>query len=76
MIVRMGFVSNSSSSAFVIALDDITKEQITALSKLYNFTLKEGKLTAKYQGKTPGTILQELHEVNIPQSVVNFTNVT
>lgn len=35
MKLRMGFVSNSSSSSFVIRLDNITEEQLNSLIKYH-----------------------------------------
>ena len=75
MKIRRGFISNSSSTAFVIAADDLEKGMVYKLADMYDFEIRGDALIFRYSGKTQNTVLEELANIGIPESVVKFTNI-
>ena len=52
MKIRSGFVSNSSSSSFVIFKRDLTEEQIEMIKKSVPFDICYSVTENEYRGKT------------------------
>ena len=48
MKIRNGFVSNSSSSAFIIKMKDLTMEQLEKIVQSFQIELVNGEVRSKY----------------------------
>jgi len=74
MKVRYGFVSNSSSSAFVISLDDLTMYQLHELSKYFTLQVSFSEAKVVLPGGT-GVARDILNSLEIPPDSIKWTNV-
>ncbi len=80
MKIRNGFVSNSSSSSFVIAKQALTQEKITKLLEYSNsednydgWSIKEGKFFIKgYTIMDNGTIYDFIKSLDLPEGSSHF----
>lgn len=75
MKIRYCFISNSSSSAFVIKIKDLTLEQLYDISKAFPnamIFMGEVKVRLSQPKKSAGDTLSAL---DIPLEIVNWTNV-
>jgi hypothetical protein len=79
---RYGFVSNSSSSSFVIIKDKLTEDQLNQLLEYdddednydgWGIRIR-GEFVSGSTMMDNGTIYDFIKKLNIPQEIINFTS--
>ena len=73
MKLRIGFVSNSSSSAFIIDLNDLNMDQLRKITDVFSTRIVDGELRSTYTGSTDN-IICFLNDIEVPNEVVKWTN--
>ncbi len=74
MKIRNGFVSNSSSTAFVILLDDLDMEQLKALGKKFPVKINGDELKSIYV-EEKCEVRSFFIQLGILESIVKWTNI-
>jgi hypothetical protein len=73
MKIRNGFVSNSSSSAFVIKMSDLTIEQLGKIADEFSVELVKGEVRSRYVLSTDD-VRHFLDSVGVSSDVIRWTN--
>ena len=73
MKVRTGFVSNSSSSSFIIKTEDLTMEQLEKLSHDYRLLVRNGCVQSCQEFESLVETRQYLEELGIDAKLIHWT---
>lgn len=74
MKIRNGFVSNSSSSSFVIKLENLTVEQLKQLAKEYSIIIRNEEVQSLDEFES-WEVKKRLKELGIDEEHVRWTNI-
>jgi DNA-binding transcriptional regulator WhiA len=74
MKIRNGFVSNSSSSAFILKMSDLTMEQLENIVNEFSVKLKNGEVRSRYTLSTDD-VRHFLESIGVSSDLIRWTNV-
>lgn len=75
MKIRTGFVSNSSSSSFVIRISDLTTEQLEKLSQDYMLLARTGYVQSCQEFDSLVEVRQHLKDLGIGENHIQWTSI-